>query len=76
MTSAKAQKYKYYVYVYIGYMIYDICYICVYICYICMYVCVYILGLLELHSHHLEVPRQGVKSELQLSATATATPDL
>ena len=28
------------------------------------------------HSWHIEVPRLGVKSELQLPATATATPDL
>ena len=28
------------------------------------------------HLQHMEVPRLGVKSELQLPASATATPDL
>ena len=32
--------------------------------------------LLGLHSGHVEVPRLGVRLELQLLATATATPDL
>ena len=30
---------------------------------------------LGLHLQHMEVPRLGVESELQLPATATATPD-
>ena len=43
--------------------------------YVCMYVCMYLF--LGPHPRQMEVPRLGVKSELQLSAntTATATPD-
>ena len=39
-----------------------------------LFVCLHFLGL---HLRHTEVPRLGVKSELQLPAytTATATPD-
>ena len=34
----------------------------------------YLFLFLELHLQHMEVPRLGVKSELQLLAYATATP--
>ena len=37
------------------------------------FVCVCFLGL---HRGHMEVPRLGVKSELQMQAAATATQDL
>ena len=41
----------------------------------CVYVCIYIyiFGFLEPQLRHMEVPRLGVKSELQLPATAIAT---
>ena len=47
--------------------------LCVYMC-VCVCVCVF----LGLHPWHMEVPRLGIKSELQLPAytIATATPDL
>ena len=47
--------------------------------YICGYICVYAyVFFLEPHPWHMEVPRLGVESELQLPAytTATATQDL
>ena len=36
---------------------------------------IYLLSLLGPHLWHMEVPRLGVESELQLPAYATATPD-
>ena len=43
-----------------------------------MFYFIYLFFFLELHSQHIEVPRLGVKAELQLPAyhTATMTPDL
>ena len=35
----------------------------------------FFFGFLEPHLWHMEVPKLGVESELQLPATATATPD-
>ena len=49
---------------------------CMYVCvYVCMYVCICFLGP---HPWHMEVPRLGVQSELQLLAytTTTATSDV
>ena len=45
--------------------------------YVCVCVCVYVFVFLGPHPWHMEVPRLGVESELQLPAyaTATATPD-
>jgi len=37
---------------------------------------IYFFGFLGPHSQHMEVPRLGVESELQLLAYTTATPDL
>ena len=48
--------------------------------YLCIYLFIYLFALFFLgpHSWHMEVPRLGVRSELQLPAyaAATATPDL
>ena len=43
-----------------------------------LFICLLVFVFLGLHSPHMEVPRLGVKSELQLPAyaTPTATPDL
>jgi len=37
--------------------------------------CLFVFVFLEPHPQHVEVPRLGVESELQLPATATAMPD-
>ena len=37
------------------------------------YLCIYLFCFLGLHPRHMEVPRLGVESELQLPAHATAT---
>ena len=46
--------------------------------FVCLFFVFVFLVFLGLHSHHIEVPRLGVKSELQLPAytTATVTQDL
>ena len=41
-----------------------------------MYVCIYVLFFLGLHQQHMEFPRLGVESELQLPAYTTATATL
>ena len=43
-----------------------------------LFVCLFVLHFLVLHLRHMEVPRLGVESEIQLPACATAraTPDL
>ena len=38
-----------------------------------MYVCIYLFIFLGLHPQHMEVPRLGVESELQLLSYTTAT---
>ena len=48
-----------------------------YLIYLFIYLSLYLLLFLGLHPQHMEVPRQGVQSQLQLPAypTATAMPD-
>ena len=50
-----------------------LCFLYVFILYLFIYSFIYLFYFLESHLRHMEVPRLGVKSELQLLAYATAT---